>query len=90
MGTAEQERPLLLSATAEEGRITCRDTPHSHKRRKRGHRRKKGFGVRDHLDHFYNEEVDEWSADGIILENQTAFRRRLFRVPAWKGIAYTG
>lgn len=92
MKSAEQER--LLAGAAEEGRTSCRDSVRGgHKRRKsnkRGRRRKKGFGVRDNLEHFYNEEVDEWSADGVILENQTAFRRRLFRVPAWKGVAYAG
>ncbi|XP_022649568.1 uncharacterized protein LOC111245454 [Varroa destructor] len=88
--SAEQER--LLSRAFLEERHDYQDNFQSQKRRKsnkRSKRKKKGFGVRDNLEHFYNEEVDEWSADGVILENQTV-HRRLLRLPVWKGIAYAG
>lgn len=88
--SAEQER--LLSGAFLEERQDYQDNFQSQKRRKsnkRSKRKKKGFGVRDNLEHFYNEEVDEWSADGVILENQTV-HRRLLRLPVWKGIAYAG
>ncbi|OQR67613.1 hypothetical protein BIW11_13414 [Tropilaelaps mercedesae] len=89
--SAEEER--LLGGAALENGHDRQNNLRSQKRRKsnkRSRHRKKGFGVRDNLEHFYNEEVDEWSADGVILENQTVLRRRLFRIPAWKGIAYAG
>lgn len=81
--SAEQER--LLSEGAPE------DSSKKRKSSRKNRKKKRSFGVRDNLENFYNgEEVDEWSADGVILENQTALRRRLFRLPAWKGIAFAG
>ncbi|XP_003747190.1 neurensin-1 [Galendromus occidentalis] len=80
--SAEQER--LLSEGIQE------ESPPRRKSSRKSRKKKKSFGVRDNLENFYNEEVDEWSADGVILENQTALRRRLLRLPAWKGIAFAG